>query len=38
MLKAIRDRNRKKLIELCGAHLNISRGAYVETTRLRLTD
>jgi DNA-binding GntR family transcriptional regulator len=36
MLKAIRDRDRKKLIELCGAHLNISRGAYVETTRLRL--
>jgi len=35
MLKAIRDRDRKKLIELCGAHLNISRGAYVETTRLR---
>ncbi|HVG04809.1 MAG TPA: GntR family transcriptional regulator [Burkholderiaceae bacterium] len=35
MLKAIRVRDRKKLIELCGAHLNISRGAYVETTRLR---
>ena len=35
MLKAIRDCDRKKLIELCGAHLNISRGAYVETTRLR---
>lgn len=35
MLKAIRDRDRKKLIELCGSHLNISRGAYVETTRLR---
>jgi len=35
MLKAIRDRDRKKLIELCGAHLNISRGAYVETSRLR---
>ncbi|HVE48965.1 MAG TPA: hypothetical protein VNG69_05015 [Casimicrobiaceae bacterium] len=35
MLKAIRDRDRKKLIELCSAHLNISRGAYVETTRLR---
>ena len=35
MLKAIRDRDRKRLIELCGAHLNISRGAYVETTRLR---
>ena len=36
MLKAIRDGNRKKLIELCTAHLNISRGAYVETNRLRL--
>jgi DNA-binding GntR family transcriptional regulator len=35
MLKAIRDCDRKKLIELCGEHLNISRGAYVETTRLR---
>ena len=35
MLKAIRDRDRRKLIELCTAHLDISRGAYVETNRLR---
>ena len=36
MLKAIRDCNRKKLIDLCTAHLNISRRAYVETRSLRL--
>ena len=36
MLKALRDGDRKKLIELCAAHLNISRLAYVETQRLRL--
>jgi DNA-binding GntR family transcriptional regulator len=35
MLKALRDGDRKKLIELCAAHLNISRHAYVETHRLR---
>lgn len=35
MLKAIRDSDRKKLIELCAQHLNISRKAYVETHRLR---
>ncbi len=35
MLKAIRDGDRKKLIELCGKHLDISRNAYVETHRLR---
>jgi len=35
MLKAIRDGDRKKLIELCANHLDISRHAYVETQRLR---
>ena len=35
MLKAIRDGDRKKLIELCAQHLDISRNAYVETHRLR---
>ncbi len=35
MLKAIRDGNRKKLIELCAEHLNISSNAYVQTQRLR---
>lgn len=33
MLKAIRDCDRKKLVDLCTAHLNISRSAYVETNR-----
>lgn len=36
MLRAIRDRDRNALISLCTAHLNISRGAYVETSRLRI--
>jgi DNA-binding GntR family transcriptional regulator len=35
MLKAIRDGDRRKLIELCANHLDISRHAYVETLRLR---
>lgn len=35
MLKAIREGDRKKLVELCAQHLNISRRAYVETQRLR---
>ena len=35
MLKALRDGDRKKLIELCAAHINISRHAYVATHRLR---
>ena len=35
MLKAIRDCDRKGLIDLCAAHLDISRGAFVETNRLR---
>ncbi len=35
MLKAIRERDRGKLIDLCTVHLNISRSAYVETNRVR---
>lgn len=35
MLKSIRESDRKKLIELCAQHLNISRNAYVETRQLR---
>jgi hypothetical protein len=35
MLKALRESDRKKLIELCAAHLDISRHAYVETHKLR---
>jgi DNA-binding GntR family transcriptional regulator len=35
MLKAIREGERRKLIELCAQHQNISRRAYVETQRMR---
>jgi DNA-binding GntR family transcriptional regulator len=35
MLKAIRDCDRRRLIELCANHLGISHNAYVETHRLR---
>ena len=35
MLKAIRERDRRRLIELCAHHLDISRNAYVATHRLR---
>jgi DNA-binding GntR family transcriptional regulator len=35
MIKALRDQDRGRLIELCAAHLDISRHAYVETHRLR---
>jgi DNA-binding GntR family transcriptional regulator len=35
MLKAIRDADRRKLIELCAHHLDISRNAYVATHQLR---
>ena len=35
MLKALRDGERRKLVELCAHHLDISRNAYVETHRLR---
>jgi DNA-binding GntR family transcriptional regulator len=35
MLKALREGDRKRLIELCAAHLDISRQAYLETHRLR---
>jgi DNA-binding GntR family transcriptional regulator len=37
MLKALREGDRKKLIELCATHINISRHAYVETHRLRFS-
>jgi DNA-binding GntR family transcriptional regulator len=37
MLKALRDGDRKRLIELCGAHLDISRQAYLQTHRLRFS-
>ncbi len=37
MLKALRDGDRAKLGELCAAHLNISRQAYLETLRMRFT-
>ncbi|MDQ6621175.1 MAG: hypothetical protein M3Z31_16030, partial [Pseudomonadota bacterium] len=35
MLKAIRNGDRRTLIELCASHLDISRNAYVHTQRLR---
>jgi DNA-binding GntR family transcriptional regulator len=35
MLKALRDGDRKRLIELCAGHLDISRQAYLHTYRLR---
>lgn len=35
MLKALREGDRRKLIELCAAHLDISRQAYLQTHRLR---
>jgi DNA-binding GntR family transcriptional regulator len=35
MLRALRDGERRKLIELCAAHLDISRQAYQQTHRLR---
>jgi len=35
MLKAIRERDRKSLVDLCAHHLDISRNAYVETHQLR---
>jgi DNA-binding GntR family transcriptional regulator len=37
MLKALREGDRKRLIELCAAHLHISRQAYVDTYGLRFT-
>jgi DNA-binding GntR family transcriptional regulator len=36
MLQAIRDGDRKRLVDLCVLHLNISRHAYVETQQSRL--
>jgi DNA-binding GntR family transcriptional regulator len=35
MIKALKDGDRRRLVELCAAHLNISRAAYLETWRLR---
>jgi DNA-binding GntR family transcriptional regulator len=35
MIKALKDGDRKRLIELCAAHLDISRAAYLQTWRLR---
>jgi hypothetical protein len=35
MLRALRESDRKRLIELCAAHLDISRQAYLQTQRLR---
>jgi DNA-binding GntR family transcriptional regulator len=37
MLKALRDGDRKRLTELCAAHLDISRQAYLQTHRLRFS-
>ena len=37
MLKALREGERKRLIELCAAHLDISRQAYLQTHRLRFS-
>jgi len=38
MLKAIRDGDRKRLIELCAHHLDISRKAYLETHHVRFRE
>ena len=35
MLKALREGDRKRLIDMCAAHLDISRQAYLQTHRLR---
>ena len=35
MLRALREGDRRRLIELCAAHLDISRQAYLQTHRLR---
>ncbi len=37
MLRALREGDRKRLIELCAAHLDISRQAYLQTYRLRFS-
>lgn len=38
MLRALREGDRRRLIELCAAHLDISRQAYLQTHRLRFTE
>jgi DNA-binding GntR family transcriptional regulator len=35
MIKAIRDGDRRRLVELCAHHLDISRSAYLQTYRMR---
>lgn len=35
MIKAIRDGDRRRLVELCAHHLDISRAAYLQTHRMR---
>ena len=35
MIEAIRDGDRKRLVELCAHHLDISRSAYLQTYRMR---
>jgi DNA-binding GntR family transcriptional regulator len=35
MIKAIRDGDRRRLVELCAHHLDISRAAYLQTYRMR---
>ena len=37
MLKALREGDRERLIELCAPHLDISRQAYLQTHRLRFS-
>ena len=37
MLRALREGDRRRLIELCAAHLDISRQAYLQTHRLRFS-
>lgn len=37
MLKALREGDRKRLIDMCAAHLDISRQAYLQTHRLRFS-
>jgi DNA-binding GntR family transcriptional regulator len=35
MIRALKDGDRRRLVELCAHHLDISRSAYLETQRLR---
>lgn len=38
MIKALKDGDRRRLVELCAHHLDISRSAYLETQRLRFPE